>query len=87
MIMIDDNDHLLEDSLLYHNSLFMAVIIMIIMITDLPTGGELVCVWVQGEGVGGDGDLTIIMMMIMTMIRIIMTWGMTLSPYRGEPST
>ena len=27
------------------------------LITDLPAGGELVCVRVQGEGVGGDGDL------------------------------
>ena len=69
----------------------MIMIIMImtlIIITDLPTGGELVCVWVQGEGVGSDGDLMMIMMiMIMTMIRMIMTWGMTLSPYRGEHST
>ena len=50
---------------------------------DLPAGGELMCVWVQGEGVGGDGDL--IMTMIIKMIRMIImimmeTWGMTLSP-------
>ena len=31
----------------------------LIIITDLPTGGELMCVWVQSEGVGGYGDLII----------------------------
>ena len=49
---------------------------------DLPAGGELMCVWVQGEGVGGDGDLIMIMriMLRMIIIKMMETWGMTLSP-------
>ena len=47
------------------------------------------CVWVQGEGVGGNGDLIMIMriMLRMIIIKMMETWGMTLSPYKGEPRT